>query len=324
MRGDEEEFLREPRPGMSEHKSTGVIVLGSILPYKDPHSAPICCSMLGDTGCECMVVIGQELVPLFLREAATVPFNLMGVGQAHLDGGKQVVRGDILVPVSRDGVVMARCRDATIYIANVGPRCILGFPFFARYGIHINIEPPCFMFEEDVGKANISAGLTAGVTAPAPHLQVQSREVNKPSIESSAKYIATHDAIFEVQNTGSDSVGHHTCFSGATADAVHPVSQVALHSPDADVLSDPPMVLEIPQHQVSPSPSSPAHVFPVLSSMLALCTSSAALHLADQSKKHSDHRIPRAKHGPPGLSFAFTPYTQMVLPLIVVPRFNCL
>ena len=43
---------------------------------------------VGDTGCECMVVIGQKLLPLFLREAATVPFNLMGVGQAHLEGGK--------------------------------------------------------------------------------------------------------------------------------------------------------------------------------------------------------------------------------------------
>ena len=239
-------------------------------------------------------VIGQELVHLFLREAATVPFNLMGVGQAHLEGGKQIVRGDIIVPVSPDGVVMARCRDATIYIANVGPRCILGFPFFARYGIHINIEPPCFMFEEDVGRADISAGLTAGVNAPAPHLWVQSREITKPSIEASANYVATHDAFFEVQNSGSDSVGHQECLLGATADAVHSVSQVALHSPDADVPSEPPMVLEIPPHQVSPSSSSPAHVFPVLSCMLALCTSSAALHLADQSRKHSDHRTPRS------------------------------
>ena len=235
MRGDEEVFFREPRPGMSEHKSTGFIIPGSILPNKDRHSAPIGCSMSADTGCECIVVIGQEMVPLFLREAASVPFNLKGVGQAQLDGGKQVVRGNILVPVSRDGVFMARCRDATIYIANVGPCCILGFRFFARYGIHINKQPPCFMFEEDVGKADISAGLTAGVTAPAAHLRVQSREVNKTSIESSANYLATHDAIFEVQNTGSDSVGHHTCFWGATADAVHPVSQVALHS-QKDVL----------------------------------------------------------------------------------------
>ena len=77
-----------------------------------------------------MVVIGQELVPLLLREAATVPFNLMGVGQAHLEGGKQDVRGDIIVPVSCDGVVMARCRDATIYIANVGPPLYSGISNF--------------------------------------------------------------------------------------------------------------------------------------------------------------------------------------------------
>ena len=115
-----------------------------------------------------MVVIGQELVPLFLREAATVPFNLMGVGQVHLDRDKQVVRGNILVPVSRDGVVMARCRDATIYIANVGPRCILGFSFFARYGIHMSIEPPCFMFEEDVKNRGCFPNVVnRGVTATA-------------------------------------------------------------------------------------------------------------------------------------------------------------
>ena len=106
-----------------------------LVPYKDPHSTPIKCSMLGDTGCECMVVIGPELVSEALREKADVPFNLMGVGNAHLDGGKQVVKGDALVPIDNNGVVMARCRDATIYIANVGPRCILGFPFFSRYGI---------------------------------------------------------------------------------------------------------------------------------------------------------------------------------------------
>ena len=70
LRGDEDEYLREPRPGMSEHKSTGVIVPGSILPYKDPHLTPIQCSMLGDTGCECMGVIGPELVPDFLSEKA--------------------------------------------------------------------------------------------------------------------------------------------------------------------------------------------------------------------------------------------------------------
>ena len=195
---------------------------------------------------------------------------------------------------------MAICRDATIYIANVGPGCIPGFPFFACYGIHINIEPACFMFEEDVGKADISAGLTAGVTAPALHLRVQLREVNKLSIEASANYVATQDAIFELQNSGFDAVGHHECFLGATAGAAHPVSQVALHSPDGDVSSEPPMVMESLLHQASPSPSSP--VFPVLSCFLALCTCSAALHLADQSGKDSDHSISR--------SFAFLSQSQ--------------
>ena len=80
LRGDRDVYLRDPCPGMSEHKSTGVIVPGSILPYNDPQLSPIHCSMLGDTGCECMVVIGAELVPLLLREAARVPFNMMGLG----------------------------------------------------------------------------------------------------------------------------------------------------------------------------------------------------------------------------------------------------
>ena len=35
-----------------------------------------------------MVVIGPELVPLFLRVAATVPFNVMGMGQTPVEGGK--------------------------------------------------------------------------------------------------------------------------------------------------------------------------------------------------------------------------------------------
>ena len=151
------------------------------------------------------------------------------------------------------------------------------------------------MFEEDVGKADISTDLPAGVSELAPHPWVQSREITKPSKEASANYfLATQQAFFEGENRGSDSVGHQECLFGATADAVHCVSQVALHSPDADVPSGPPMVLEIPPHQVSPSPSSPANVFPVLSCMLVLCTSSAALHLADQSRKHSDQRTPRS------------------------------
>ena len=68
---------------------------------------------------------------------------------------------------------MARCCDATIYVANVGPGCILGFPFFAHSGIHINIEPPCFLFEEDVGKVVTTNGLAEWTDAPSSRIRVQ-------------------------------------------------------------------------------------------------------------------------------------------------------
>ena len=193
VRGVEDEYLTEPRAGMREHTCTGVIVLGSILPYKDPHLSLIKCSMLADTGCECMVVIGPELGSFFLREAATVPFKPMGVGQTHLEGGKQVVRGDVIVPLSRYGVVMKRCRDATIYVANVGPRCILEFPFVARYGIHIHVEPPCFLFEEDVGKVVTPNGLAGQTNAPSSQIRVQPHK-HKSSARGASTATDVNDA----------------------------------------------------------------------------------------------------------------------------------
>ena len=133
--------------------------------------------MLGDTRCECMVVISPELVSEALREKADVPFNLMGVGNAHLDGGKQVVKKDVLVPIDNNWVVTACCRDATIYIGNVGLRCILGFPSFSRYGIQVNIDPPCFRFTEfqDVSGPPHS-GDSIEITGPALPIRVQTRE----------------------------------------------------------------------------------------------------------------------------------------------------
>ena len=124
-----------------------------------------------------MVVIGSELMSEALREKGDVPFNPMGVGNAHLDGGKQVVKGDVLVPIDSDGVVITRCRDATIYIASVGPCCILGFPFFSRYGIQVNIDPPCFRFTEfqDVS-APPHLGDNIEIRGPQPPIRVQTPE----------------------------------------------------------------------------------------------------------------------------------------------------
>ena len=114
-------------------------------------------------------VIGPQLVSEDLGEKDGLPFNPMGVGNAHLDGDKHVVNGDVLVPIDNNGVVMARCRNATIYITNVGGRCFLGFPLFSRYGIQVNIDPPCFRCTEfqDVS-APPHSGDTKEITEPAP------------------------------------------------------------------------------------------------------------------------------------------------------------
>ena len=142
--GAEEEILRVPRPGHAEKLPKGVIVPGIYIPHKGT-SERIEALSLGDTGNEVIVVAGWELFPEQFREVATQPFRLLGVGEKELEGGKYVVRSDIIVPVQRGSqVVMARCADCLVYLASVGPRAILGLPFFARYGLVFLSDPGCF------------------------------------------------------------------------------------------------------------------------------------------------------------------------------------
>ena len=97
------------------------------------------------------MVAGCELFPEPFREVATQPFRLLGVGEKALEGGKYVVRSDIIVPVQRRSqVVMSRGADCLVYLALVGPRAILGLPFFARYGLVVLPDPGCFALVEDL------------------------------------------------------------------------------------------------------------------------------------------------------------------------------
>ena len=48
--------------------------------------------------------------------------------------------------------MMARCADCLVYLASVGPRAILGLPFFARYGLVVLPDPGCFALVEDLGQ----------------------------------------------------------------------------------------------------------------------------------------------------------------------------
>ena len=100
-----------------------------------------------------------------------MPSHLMGVGNEHLDGGKQVLKGDVLVSLDKNGVVTAHCRDASSYIDNVGPRCTLELLFLSGYGIQGSINAPCFTFTEfqDVSAPPHSGDATR-ITGPAhPH-----------------------------------------------------------------------------------------------------------------------------------------------------------
>ena len=46
--------------------------------------------------------------------------------------------------------MMARCADCLVHLRAVGPRGILGLPFFARYGLVVLPDPGCFAFVEDL------------------------------------------------------------------------------------------------------------------------------------------------------------------------------
>ena len=113
--GAEEEILRLPRPGHAEKLPKGVIVPGIYIPHKGT-SERIEALSLGDTGNEVIVVAGWEFFPEQFWKVATQPFQLLGVGENELEGGKYVVRSDIIVPVQRGSqVVMARCADCLVH-----------------------------------------------------------------------------------------------------------------------------------------------------------------------------------------------------------------
>ena len=150
IHGAEEDTLRVPRPEYAEKLLKGVIVPGIYIPHKGT-SERIEALSLGDTSNEVIVVAGQEFFPEIFREVATHPFRLLGVGEKECEGRKYAVRTDIIVPLQRGfQVVMARCADCLVLVASVGPRAILGLPFFARYGLVVLSDPGCFALVEDL------------------------------------------------------------------------------------------------------------------------------------------------------------------------------
>ena len=98
-----------------------------------------------------MGVIGYELVPEMVRSRTDSAIRLVGAGSNPLKGGTHCIRGAFLLPIAHDGeYVRARCDDAVLYIADIGPRVIVGYSLLIRYGLAILPGKGTLIFEEDV------------------------------------------------------------------------------------------------------------------------------------------------------------------------------
>ena len=147
--GPRRKFCEFLNPGHAEKVPKSVIVPG-IYKHKGT-SERLEALSLGDTGNEVIVVVGWELFPEQFWRTPPNRSDYSELLRRKLEGGKYVVRSDIFVPVQRGSqVVMARCAVCLVYLASVGPRAILGLPFFARYGLVVLPDPGCFAWLEDL------------------------------------------------------------------------------------------------------------------------------------------------------------------------------
>ena len=144
---------------------------GLILPetfflnYLEPLSSALDFQCIIDTGCEAIGVIGYELVPDLVRTKGDSPIRLIWAGSNSLKGDTHCIPRALLLPISHKGkYVRAGCPDATLYIADIGPRGIVGYPLLARYGLAVFPGEGSLIFEGDL------SGETITVPAPKPYL----------------------------------------------------------------------------------------------------------------------------------------------------------
>ena len=74
---------------------------------------------------------------------------LVRAGKNRLACGSQVVEGSVSLPVWHDGrYVTVKCVQVTVHSASVGPKIILGYPFFARYGLTLSPARGSLVFDD--------------------------------------------------------------------------------------------------------------------------------------------------------------------------------
>ena len=107
---------------------------------------------------EALGVIGYELVPKLARSKAEGTIRVIWCGSNPLKGGTHYILGALLICVChKGGYVRPRRPDATLYIADIGPRAIVGYPLMARHGLAIVPGEGTLLFEEDLGEEVMSS-----------------------------------------------------------------------------------------------------------------------------------------------------------------------
>ena len=90
--------------------------------------------VLADIGCQILAVGSASLFPKEGWADAPRPLRLLRAGKSLIQGGDKGVHLTLHVPVmGRQGIVVLKCLNVFVHIAEVGPRILIGFPFLFQY-----------------------------------------------------------------------------------------------------------------------------------------------------------------------------------------------
>ena len=108
---------------------------------------PLNIEAFADTGSEMEALVGRGLFPPHLLENAQKAVALTGARKSRIHGGSQGVTVHNTIPVCRkDGtLVRYKCLLVFVYVADIGKKIILGFPFFLRYNLCVVPGMPTLM-----------------------------------------------------------------------------------------------------------------------------------------------------------------------------------
>ena len=90
--------------------------------------------VLADIGCQVLAVGSASLFPKESWVDAPRPLRLLAAGKSLIQGGDKGVHVTLHVPVmGRQGIVVLKCLNVFVHIAEGGPRNLIGLPFLFQY-----------------------------------------------------------------------------------------------------------------------------------------------------------------------------------------------